>query len=227
MNNYKKMAPCRSHPWVKEFLPSEGQSNGGYAGVGPESPEPLRRVMVRGKGAPLLQVRVDAVTLQGLRAYAAAEGITKSDLVRRIILAWERDKAGVRQSGGGVFDTVRHMDGLVKQLQLRVWTVRVASGVPSKLDVQADREELYRIAIGILKDAAKLSENEELAAKSQARLDAMQVATQAALAAECILRDYQRGDITWLVDELVKTNERLKEELRAFKEGATAPTPGS
>ena len=180
---------------------------------------------LRSKGAPLLQVRVDAITLQGLRAYAAAENITKSELVRRIISAWVRDRAAVRHSGGGVFDTLRHMDGLVKELQLHVYVVYPASGVPSKLDVQARREELFRIAIDILKDASKLSENEELAAKAKARVYAMQVTTQAALAAECILRDYQRGDITALVDELVKTNERLKEELRALKEGAAPATP--
>lgn len=75
------------------------------------------------------------------------------------------------------------MDGLVKGWELNVYAVRVASGVPDKLGVQAHGEELYGIAIAILKDAAKLSENEELAAKAEARLDAMQVATQAALAA--------------------------------------------
>jgi len=177
-----------------------------------------------GRGAPLLQVRVDAVTLQGLRAYAVAENITKSELVRRILLGWVRERAAVRQSGGGVSYTLRHMDGLVKELQLRVFGLRVASA-ESKVDVQRRREELYRIAIGILKDAAMLSENEELAAKARARLDAMQIATQATLAAECILRDYERGDITALVDELVKTNEHIKEKLRAFEEGAgMAPT---
>ena len=181
---------------------------------------------VHSKGAPLLQVRVDAVTLQGLRAYAVAENITKSELVRRIILAWVKERAAVRQSGGGVSYTLRHMDGLVKELELRVLGVRIASGVAGKRDVQRGREELYLTALGILKDASKLSENEELAAKAQAKLYAMKVATQAALAAECILRDYERGDITVLVDELVKTNEHLKEELRALKEGAGEATPG-
>ena len=177
-------------------------------------------------GAPLLQVRVDAITLQGLRAYAVAEDITKSELVRRIILAWVKERAAVRQSAGGVSYTLQHMDGLVKELALQVFGIRIASA-PSKVDVQRNREELYHIALGILKDAARLSENEGLAAKAQARLDAMQVATQAALTAECILRDYQRGDITVLVDELVKTNEHLKKELRSLKEGAGEATPGT
>jgi len=190
--------------------------------------EPSRVLRVMGsRGAPLLQVRVDGVTLQGLRAYAVAENITKSELVRRIIAAWVRDRVAVRQSGGGVFDTLRHMDGLVKELQLNLYPVYIASGAPSKLDVQARREDLLRIALDILRDAAKLSENEELAKKSDARMNAMHLATQATFAAECILRDYQRGDITGLVDELVKTNELLKEELRSLKEGATPTSSGS
>lgn len=181
------------------------------------------------KGSPLLQVRVDPVTLQGLRAYAVAEDITKSELVRRIIGAWVKDQVAVKHPLGGVFDTFQHMDGLVKELEFHLYTVGIASGVPkrSKVDVQLNREEMYRIALGVLKDAAKLSENEELAAKAQARLGAMQVATQASYAAECLLRDYQRDDILTLVNELVKTNEHLKEELRKLREGTAEATPGT
>jgi hypothetical protein len=115
------------------------------------------------------------------------------------------------------------MDSLVKELELHIYGVRIAASV----DVQAEREELYRTALGVLRDAVKLSENEELARKAGARMAAMQVATQASLSAQCALRDYQRGDITALVDQLVKNNELLKAKLRKFEEGTGNPTQGS
>ena len=115
------------------------------------------------------------------------------------------------------------MDSLVKELELQIYGVRIAASV----NVQAEREELYRKALGILRDAVKLSENEELARKAGARMMAMQVAIQASLSAQCVLRDYQRGDITALVDQLVKTNELLKAKLRESEEGTGKPTQES
>jgi len=52
-------------------------------------------------GNPLLQVRLDPVVLEGLRAYAVAEDVTKSELVRRIIADWVKDRVAVRHLGGG------------------------------------------------------------------------------------------------------------------------------
>lgn len=181
------------------------------------------------KGSPQVVTRFDAITRQGLRAYAVADSITLSELVRRIIKGWVTDESypkngtGVSHPAGGVYPTLHHMDGLVKELELQIYGVRIAASV----DVQAERAELYRLALGILKDAVKLSENEELAKEAEARMVAMQVATQASLSAECVLRDYERGDITALVDQLVKTNELLKAKLREFEEGTGKPTQAS
>jgi len=177
---------------------------------------------VHRRGSPLLQLRLDLVTLQGLRAYAVAQGITKSELVRQIISAWVRDRVGVRHRGGGVSDTLQRIDACIYELEINLYTIPVASNVPKgqKVDVQLNREKLLHIALNLLQEAATLSENEELAAKAKARLQAMQMATQTAYAAECILRDYQRDEILKLVQELVKTNEHLKKELRELKERA-------
>jgi len=166
--------------------------------------------------------------LQGLRAYAVAENITPSELVRRIISAWARDRVECKTRAGGVFDTLTRITAHIDQLQLELFPPVYAAGglvgaeKRGKMDVQLNREELYRNAVNILQEAVKLGGDEELAAKSKARLKAMQLATQASYAAECILRDYQRDDLIELVNELVKTNECLKEELRAFRERAEA-----
>ena len=179
------------------------------------------------KGSPLLQVRVDPVTLQGLRAYAVAENTTKSELVRRIISGWVRSRVDCKTQAEGVFDTLNRIGGLIGKLEVQLYPrIYLATGTPpAKIDVQLKREELYRVAMEILREAAKLSESEELAAQAKARLKAMQLVTQTAYAAECILRDYQRDDILALVNEVVKTNESLKEELRVLRERAEATAP--
>jgi len=188
----------------------------------------VKRVGYPRKGSPLLQVRVDPVMLQGLRAVAVAENITRSELVRRIISAWAKARVECKTPAGGVLDTLNRISALIGLLELGLYPpVYVAGGLkgqkrPGKMDVQSHREELYRNAVNILQEAVKLSENEELAAKAKARLKAMQLATQASFAAECILRDYRRDDLIELVNELVKTNECLKEELRAFRERTEA-----
>jgi len=178
------------------------------------------------KGSPLLQVRVDPVMLEGLRAYAAAENLTRSELVRSIISAWARERVECKTPGGGVFDTLNRLDALVAEFELRLYPVRIASGsAGGKMNIQLNREELYRLAVDILREAVKLGENEELAVKAKARVRAMHLATQASFAAECILRDYQRDEIMALVNEVVKTNESLKEELRALRERAEGTAP--
>ena len=187
----------------------------------------VKRPRYARKGSPLLQIRLDPVMLQGLRAYAVAENVTRSELVRRIISAWAKSRVECKTPAGGVFDTLNRISALIEQLQLGLFPVYVAGGLEQgkrsgKLDVQLNREELYRNAVNILQEAVRLSENEELAAKAKARLQAMQLATQASFAAECILRDYRRDDLAELVDELVKTNECLKDELRALRERTEA-----
>jgi len=49
---------------------------------------------------------------------------------------------GVSHPAGGVYPTLRHMGGVVKQLELLVYGVRTVAIV----EAQAEREELYRMA---------------------------------------------------------------------------------
>ena len=72
-----------------------------------------------------------------------------SELVRRIIMGWVTEelypKMGTRVYPtplGGVYPTLRHMGGVVKQLELLVYGVRTVAIV----EAQAEREELYRMA---------------------------------------------------------------------------------
>ena len=64
----------------------------------------------------------------------------------RIIMGWLTDATypkmgtGVSHPLGGVYPTLHHMGGLVRQLDLRVYGVRIAAIV----DAQAERE-LFRM----------------------------------------------------------------------------------
>jgi hypothetical protein len=52
---------------------------------------------------------------------------------------------GCKTVGRGVPYTLQHMERLVKELELRVFGVRIASVRPSKVEIQRTREELYLI----------------------------------------------------------------------------------
>ena len=62
-------------------------------------------------------------------------------------MGWVTDESypkmgkGVSHPPGGVYPTLRHMGGLVKQLDLRVYGVRIAAIV----DAQVEREDLFRM----------------------------------------------------------------------------------
>jgi len=63
-------------------------------------------------------------------------------------MGWVTDESypkkgtSVSHPPGGVYPTLHHMDGLIKELELQVYGVRIASNV----DAQAEREEVYRVA---------------------------------------------------------------------------------
>jgi len=56
--------------------------------------------------------------------------------------SYPRMGTGVSHPAWGVYPTLHHMDGLVKQLELLVYGVRIAAN----MDTQAECEELYRMA---------------------------------------------------------------------------------
>jgi len=108
---------------------------------------------------------------------------------------------------------------LIKTLEVQALSVGIAG-----LDTQKERERLYDTAISILKEAIKLGENEELAKNARARMEAMRLANAASRTAEAILRGYDRRDVEALLEELRKTNESLKTQLRTDAEAAAPDT---
>jgi hypothetical protein len=151
--------------------------------------------------------------------------------------------------------TLHALDFLAKSLELKVamlpadpasygseLVVQVAGGVKvaggmvkqhekeeaPRIDAGKERESMYRVVVAMLKEAQKLSEDEELAKKSEARMDAMMVASNLTRVGEAVLAGYERGYLQPLVDELVQLIEHLKEQLeqanQARQESAPAGT---
>jgi hypothetical protein len=170
------------------------------------------------KGNPQITVRVDPVLKAGLDAYALAKRISRAELVRRVLLEFARE-VGVTQRGVGV--TLDRISALIKTLEAQALSVGIAG-----LDTQKEREQLYDTAMALLKEAIKLSENEEAAKSARARMEAMRLANAASRTAEAILRGYDRRDVEGLLQELRETNESLQAQLRADAETATADTGG-
>jgi len=168
------------------------------------------------KGSPQLKVRVNPILRAGLEAYAAARGLTLSGLVRKVLMDFARE---VGYTHGRVWYTLDRVATLIKTLEVQALSVGIAG-----LDTQKERERLYDTAISILKEAIKLGENEELAKNARARMEAMRLANAASRTAEAILRGYDRRDVEALLEELRKTNESLKTQLRTDAEAAAPDT---
>jgi hypothetical protein len=161
-------------------------------------------------------VRLDPVLKSGLEALALAKGIDLAGLVRRILLDYAHEVAATR---AGVAATLDRIGMLIKALEPGTLSVGIAG-----LDTLKERERLYDTAISILKEAVKLSENEELAKNARARMEAMRLANAASRTAEAVLRGYDRRDVEALLEELRKTNESLKAQLRTDAERAAPDT---
>lgn len=98
---------------------------------------------------------------------------------------------------------------------------------PLRVDSVKEREGLYWIVVGMLKEAQELSENEELAKKAGSRMDAMLVAGALARAGEAILAGYERAYIQPTLDELTELIEQLKEQLKQTDQKGQENTSGS
>jgi hypothetical protein len=83
-----------------------------------------------------------------------------------------------------------------------------------RLDPQKEREALYWIVVGMLKETQKLSESEELAKKAEARMGAMMTHGNLTRIGEALLEGYEKSYIQPMVDELVKLIEDLKTQLK-------------
>src|SRR5208282_2222468 len=85
---------------------------------------------------------------------------------------------------------------------------------PRGVDTVKERESMYWIVVGMLKEAQELSENEALAEKARSRMVAMKAASALSRAGEAILAGYDRAYIQPHLDELEKLIEQLKEQLK-------------
>lgn len=163
---------------------------------------------------------------------------------------WVYERVGPT-SKDRVGHTLHRLDALSKRLQLKLlqlpgeasgtnsgMMVAIAGEVrttaprehkPPSMEVEKEREALYGIIVGMLKEAQELTENEELAKNAEARMSAMIVASSLTRAGEAVLRGYERGYVQPLVDELVSMIEQLKAQLRESDQeregnGSTHPT---
>jgi hypothetical protein len=191
-----------------------------------------------------------------LEGYALAHGTTTAKLVREIVAEWVYEKVDHTPSRR-VDHTLRKLDFLSKRLQLKVATlpareadsrsvvVRPAGHVRipgheavveqeekkerrKRVDWVKEREDMYQLVVAMLKEAEKLSENEAVAKKAKARMDAMAVAGTLARVGETILSGYERAIIQPKLEELEKLIEDLKQQTKQTdkerKENSTGNT---
>ena len=203
------------------------------------------------KGNPHLRIRVDPVVKRFLRGYATAHDTTTAGLVREVLAEWVRERVDPTPSKR-VDHTLHALDFLAKRLELKVarlpadldshgselgirvaGNVKVAGGVikqdareeAPRIDSEKERESMYRIVVGMLKEAQRLSEDEELAKKAEARMGAMMVASNLTRVGEAVLAGYERGYLQPLVDELVQLIEHLKEQLEQAHQARQESAP--
>jgi hypothetical protein len=198
--------------------------------------------------------RVDPVVKRFLHGYAVAHDTTTARLVREVLSEWVHERVESTPSKR-VDYTLQRLDGLVMRLQLKVaslpesgehgqglGTVSVAGGLklPSEtehadeskeappqpgIDAVKERESAYWNVVAMLKETYRLSENEELAKKAEARMSAMRLACNLTLVAEAVLTGYERSYVQPMVDELVKLIEDLKEQLKQANQAGQESAP--
>ena len=207
------------------------------------------------KGNPHLRTRVDPVLKRFLEAYAVAHDTTPSKLVREVLAEWVYGKVDHTPSQR-VDHTLHRLDVLSKQLQLALAVLPTNGGgegyslmprpagevtIPgggkvqhgeekageARVDTVKEREKMYWMVVAMLREAAKLSENEALAKTSGSRMDAMMVAGALVRVGEAVLEGYDRAYIQPHLDELTRLIEQLKEQIRQPDQKRQENTSGS
>jgi hypothetical protein len=178
------------------------------------------------KGNPRIVIRLQAIWKKALQTYAAAKGLTLAALIRMILMDWIRERVASTQNR--VAANLHHLDMLIRTLETQAYAfgmkhgpdvTRTATEAEKDIDTQKERLALYDVAMSIMKDALKLSESEEAAANSRARMEALRLANAANRTAQAILIGYDRRDIERLLAEVKQTNESLRREIAAISEG--------
>ena len=198
---------------------------------------------------------MDPVLKRFLEAYAVGHDTTPSKLVREVLAEWVYGKVDHTPSQR-VDHTLHRLDVLSKRLQLAVAVLPINGGgedyslklqpagevtIPgggkvehgeekageARVDTVKEREKMYWMVVAMLKEAAKLSENEALAKTSGSRMDAMMVAGALVRVGEAVLEGYDRAYIQPHLDELTKLIEQLKEQIRQPDQKGQENTSGS
>jgi len=206
-----------------------------------------------GKGSPQVITRVDPVLKRYLEGYAASHGKTTANLTREVLAEWVYDRVDTTTSG--IDRALHRLDVLSKRLQLRVAVlpsaeakedsadkVYVAGGlkVPrqkksvepeptaptERVDTVKQRESVYWVVVDLLRESAKLSENEALASQAKSRMDAMMVVATLARVGEAILEGYDRAYIQPHLDELTMLIDELKEQTKQSHQKGQENAPG-
>jgi hypothetical protein len=97
----------------------------------------------------------------------------------------------------------------------------------ARVDTVKERETMYWIVVDMLKQAQKLSENEDLAKKAGSRIDAMMAAGALARVGEMILAGYDSAYIQPHLDELISLIEQLKDQLKQTNQKSQENPTGS
>jgi hypothetical protein len=200
---------------------------------------------------------MDPVLKRFLQGYAVVHHTTTAKLVREVLAEWMYDRVSLTPSERvshtlrrldllskqlqlklAVLPAVGSMPGSEGGVRI-AGTVRISGHEaveheeekepprPRGVDTVKERESMYWIVVGMLKEAQELSENEALAEKAGSRMDAMKAASALSRAGETILAGYDRAYIQPHLDELEKLIEQLKEQLKQTDQKGQENTSGS
>jgi len=181
---------------------------------------------VPNQGNPRLILRLDPLIRSGLEARAMSRGVTLNELAKFVLVEYVKQSAEARE---GTPALLRHLDTLVRTLQLQVTAVTLPSAkaagptkqpMKASKDTQQGRLDLHDTVDAILKTVVKLCESEEAARKAKARMEAMRLANTTIRTDLAILQGYDRRDIQVLLEEVRKTNEQFRAQIAASQRGS-------
>ncbi len=177
------------------------------------------------EGNPRLTLRLDPLIRSGLQARAMSRGVSLTELAKFVLVEYVKQSAEARE---GTPALLRHLDTLVRTLQLQATALTIAAVEPlgptkqpmkANKDTQQGRLDLHETVDAILKTVVKLYESEEAARNAKARMEAMRLANTTIRTDLALLEGYDRRDIQILLDEVRETNEQFRKEIAASQRG--------
>jgi hypothetical protein len=151
--------------------------------------------------------------------YCAHTSTPRSQLIYRALTAYLRSEVehlgglkALLQEAQGQFLQLEHV--LVHEAVTKI-ELQEQKDAEIALPVQTEREKLYQGTIDLLGTVTKIAGSNELAEKSQAKLDAILVAAVLTRNADMILRSYERGVAESYLRQVREGLERLEQAARA------------